>query len=299
MRREPAYSAVIPVFNSAEIIELTTAACSRFFEENLLTYELLLIDDGSTDQTWPVLEQIAATNNHVIAVRLLRNYGQHDAVHCGLSLSRGEYVVVLDDDLQNPPSEIIHLIKKAEDGYDVVFGKFRRKQHSLIRRLGSWGVNWINTAVFDKPATLVLTNFKLLRRSVVARILTHRTSMPYINGLAILYAQNPGDVTVEHNERLQGKSNYTLRRLVSLALRVLFGYSLLPIRCATTLGLIASTIGILYGAVTRHFTMTLFSIMHCAVVILLGTIGEYVVRALTESSMKPYHVAAVARHHDD
>jgi glycosyltransferase involved in cell wall biosynthesis len=149
----PVYSAVIPVYNSAGVVGATIAACAEFFEQHGLTYEIVAVDDGSKDGSWDVLRSCSAANPRVITVRLLRNYGQHSAVHCGLAMSRGEHVIILDDDLQNPPGEIIHLIEAAEEGADAVFGKYVRKRHSLSRRIGSWLTNHINTAVFDKPSS--------------------------------------------------------------------------------------------------------------------------------------------------
>ena len=305
----PAYSAVIPVYNSAGVVGDAIDACVTFFEKRKLTYEIIAVDDGSTDSSWEVLQSRAAANPYVIAVRLLRNYGQHSALHCGLGLSRGEYAIILDDDLQNPPDEIIHLIRSAEEGADVVFGKYLNKRHSLTRRIGSWLTNHVNTAVFDKPGNLVLTNFKLIERRVVDRILAHRTHFPYINGLAVLYARNPVNVVVEHRERTIGKSNYKLSKIIELLTRILFNYSAFPLRLLTLSGMIVAVFS--FTLATYVFAKALLvgtsvpgwasvavmlAFFNGMTLLLLGVLGEYVVRILKQTSRTdPYHVVEVAR----
>jgi len=303
----PAYSTVIPVFNSAGIVNDTIDACVLFFEEHGLHYEIVLVDDGSIDASWAVLRERAAQNPHIVAVRLLRNYGQHSAVHCGMAISRGARVVILDDDHQNSPAEIKHLIDKADAGHDLVFGRFRRKRHSLPRRIGSWIANHINTAVFDKPHHLVLTNFKLLERPVVDRILSHRTRFPYINGLALLYARRPADVLVEHRARTVGKSNYRLSTLVSLLTRVLFSYSAFPLRLVTSIGLVAALLSLGLAAIVFikalvvgtsvpgwASMMVIFTFFNGVTLLVLGILGEYVVRILMQTSVtEPYHVIEI------
>jgi glycosyltransferase involved in cell wall biosynthesis len=305
----PAYSAVIPVFNSAAIVGETVNACARFFEREGLSYEIVLVDDGSTDGSWEILKAAAAENAAVVAVRLLRNYGQHSAVHCGLALSRGEYVVVLDDDMQNRPEEILNLIQSAGAGADVVFGSFRRKRHSAVRRLGSWLTNHVNTAVFGKPKDLVLTNFKLLHRPLVDRILAHRTPFPYINGLAVMYAQRPTTATVEHHERRVGSSNYGAVRIAKLLTRIVFNYSAVPLRLVTVAGMIVAAASFCFGAYVLMKALivgttvpgwasvtVMMAFFNGMTLLVLGMIGEYLIRILKQISMaEPYHVVDVAR----
>ena len=122
---KPTYTAVIPVFNSAEILGETIAQTVRFFEEQQLEYELVLVNDGSVDSSWEVIRDNAAKNSRIVGINLLRNYDQHTANLCGLQNATGDYVITLDDDLQNPPQEIAHLIQTAREGHDVVFGVFQ------------------------------------------------------------------------------------------------------------------------------------------------------------------------------
>ena len=162
-----ACSVIVPVYNSehtvGEVIDRTAAAC----EQAGITYEIVLINDGSKDASWEVLEKKAAENEHVVAIDLLKNYGQHTAVFAGLFQTNGDYVVTIDDDLQNPPEEIPKILDVAKEGYDLVFGQFQRKRHPLYRRLGTKVVDWMNRRVFGKPKDLVLTNFRCIRRDVL------------------------------------------------------------------------------------------------------------------------------------
>ncbi|MGO9872195.1 MAG: glycosyltransferase family 2 protein, partial [Acidimicrobiia bacterium] len=146
------YSVVIPVFNSEPLVGSTIERTVAFFESHGFSYEVVLVNDGSTDGSWNVLRDAALRNPHVRAVNLLRNYGQHNANLCGLRHTHGDYVITMDDDLQNPPEEIIHLIDEAMTGPDVVFGKFRHKQAAPHRTLGSKAIGLINRRIFGQPA---------------------------------------------------------------------------------------------------------------------------------------------------
>ena len=171
------YSAVIPVFKSATIVGDTIDQTVAFFEAFGCDYEVIAVNDGSPDGSWAVLAQKAAANPRILAIDLLRNYGQHTALLCGLKQSSGDYVITLDDDLQNPPAEIVHLIRAAGEGHDVVFGRFRQKQHAAYRRLGSRMVGLLNDRIFHKPEDLVLSNFRIIRRDVVDRVCAYRTQL--------------------------------------------------------------------------------------------------------------------------
>ena len=186
-------SVVIPVYNSAEILSRTVEATVEFLESLHQPYEVILVNDGSRDGSWDVLRDEFQQHRHVIAINMLKNYGQHTATLCGLRHSRGEYAVTLDDDMQNPPGEIAHLLDKVDAGHDLVFGRYVQKMHSPVRRLGSRLVNQLNARIFGKPKDIKLTNFRIMDRRLVDRILSHKTNYPYINGLAIMYAHRPAN----------------------------------------------------------------------------------------------------------
>ena len=200
------------------------------FESAGLRYQVVLVNDGSRDGSWDVIGERAARSPHVVALDLLRNYGQHHANLAGMREATGDFVITMDDDLQNPPDQALLLIDKALEGHDVVFGRFERKQARGYRRLGSRMINVINRRVFEQPPGLAVSNFRILRRDVVERICGSRTAHPYITGQALMFSNDPADVLVRHDPRPVGTSNYGMRRIVSLVLTILFSYSVFPLR---------------------------------------------------------------------
>lgn len=298
------YSVVIPVFNSEPIVGTTIERTVAFFEGQGLSYEIVLVNDASTDGSWEVLRTAAARYPHVRAVNLLRNYGQHNANLCGMRRAKGDYIVTMDDDLQNPPEEIIHLIEKAMTGPDVVFGKFRHKQASAHRTLGSKAINMINRRVFHQPADLTVSNFRILRRDVVDRICKSRSAYPYITGQALLYSNRPANVEVEHAPRGAGKSTYSPVRIAKLVLRILFSYSLFPLRFSAVIGFLTSVLSFAIGVafivhhVVTHATVAgwtslivLMAFFNGVIILMLSMLGEYMLRTLQQvTEMEPYHV---------
>jgi glycosyltransferase involved in cell wall biosynthesis len=302
---KPKYTALIPVFNSAEILGKTIAQTVGFFEEEQLEYELVLVNDGSVDSSWQVICENAAKNDRIVGINLLQNYGQHTANLCGLDHSTGDYVITLDDDLQNPPAEIIHLIRKASEGHDVVFGVFQTKRHSLWRQLGSKMISALNTHIFRKPPGLTVSNFRILRRDVVDRICAQHGHYPYTTGLALSFSNNPANVTVDHHAREIGKSSYSLLRICRLVAVILFSYSSFPLRLMAGMGFAISAGSFLVAAsyLIKNLAMgsavpgwttliVLLSFFNGVTILMLSMLGEYVIRILNQiSTSRPYEVA--------
>jgi glycosyltransferase involved in cell wall biosynthesis len=308
---EPKYSVVIPVYNSAGIVGQVIDQTGAFFSQHGWDYEIILVNDGSRDKSWEVISQKARENPHVIAINLMRNYGQHTAVYCGFEHSTGDFVITIDDDLQNPPEEIIHLIDKmGEGGYDTIFGRFKQKRHSGVRNLGSYGIRLINNRIFHCPKDIVPTNFRLIRREVIERILQYHTAYPYITGLVLMFSGRIGNAWVEHRERQEGKSNYNFYKIMSLVLRILFNYSVLPLRLVSTIGFVISLLSFLAGILliinkllqnvqAEGWTgiMVMLAFFNGMIILLLGMLGEYTVRILQQISSKEiYHTKEVVKH---
>ncbi len=311
MTATPTYSVVIPVYNSAKIVALVITRTIAFFEKHGWSYEIILVNDGSRDNSWQVIAAQAAQLPHVIAINLLRNYGQHNAVFCGIAQSRGQYVITIDDDLQNPPEEIIHLVTQMQVGnHDVVFGRFRQKQHSLGRRVGSGLIRMINNHVFYCPPDIVPSNFRLMHRAVIERMMGYTTAYPYTTGLALMFAQSIGNVWVEHRERHEGKSNYNFVLILNLVLRILFNYSIWPLRVVTMTGFIISFVSFMVGVVlvirrlidnihTPGWTgiMVMVVVLNGLIILMLGMLGEYTVRILQQmNSKETYHIKDIVNH---
>jgi glycosyltransferase involved in cell wall biosynthesis len=294
MEQTPTYSVVIPVYNSARIVASVVERSVSFFRTQGWSYEIILVNDGSRDASWSVIAELARLHESVIAINLLRNYGQHNAVFAGMHRSRGAFVITIDDDLQNPPEEISHLVRVANEGqHDVVFGKFQQKKHSLVRRIGSGIIRTMNNRIFLCPAAITPSNFRLMRRDVVTRMLDYKTSYPYTTGLALMFAHSVGNASVQHLERAEGKSNYNLYKIISLVLRILFNYSIWPLRLVTLTGFSISIISFLIGIVVvlrklldniqiEGWTgiIVMLAILNGLIILMLGMLGEYVIRIL-------------------
>ena len=294
MEQTPTYSVVIPVYNSARIVATVVERSVAFFRTQGWSCEIILVNDGGRDASWAVIAELARSHESVIAINLLRNYGQHNAVFAGMHQSRGAFVITIDDDLQNPPEEISHLVRVANEGqHDVVFGKFQQKKHSLVRRIGSGIIRTMNNRIFLCPAAITPSNFRLMRRDVVTRMLDYKTSYPYTTGLALMFAHSVGNASVQHLERAEGKSNYNLYKIISLVLRILFNYSIWPLRLVTLTGFAISFVSFLIGVIVvarklldniqiEGWTgiIVMLAVLNGLIILMLGMLGEYVIRIL-------------------
>lgn len=303
-RAEFTYSIVVPVYNSVEIVGRTVDTIVDVFESAGLAYELVLVNDGSRDGSWEVIAGRASDNPRITALNLLRNYGQHFANLAGMREASGDYVITLDDDLQNPPDQALLLIDEAMTGRDVVFGRFEQKKAAGYRRIGSKLIGMINRRIFAQPPTLVVSNFRILRRDVVDRICASRVAYPYITGQALMYSTDRSNTTVRHDPRPAGKSTYGLSRILRLVLTILFAYSSYPLRFAASIGAIVAGLSFVLGAVYLVRAMVgestvpgwtslivLLAFFNGVTIALLSMLGEYVVRTLnTVSTVDHYHV---------
>jgi len=299
------YSVVIPVYNSEALVGETVDRVVEVFTRAGLKHEVILVNDGSSDGSWDVIAGRARTHPQVTAINLLKNYGQHHANLAGFRESTGDFVITMDDDLQNPPEESLKLIDKAMHGHDVVFGKFERKQSAGYRRIGTRLIGAINRRIFLQPPDLVVSNHRILRRDVVDRICAARNAHPYITGQALIYSSNRANVSVRHDTRPAGKSNYSLLRILSLVLTILFSYSSWPLRVTAMGGFAVAGLSFLLGAfyllsafwrdtqVEGWTTLVvLVAVFSGLIIAMLSMIGEYVVRTLDAvSTLESFHVA--------
>ncbi|GAB2556529.1 glycosyltransferase family 2 protein [Spirosoma aerophilum] len=301
-------SVVIPVYNS----ERTVAPLVDRLQACLAgqSFEIILVNDGSTDGVEAICQQLEENYETVEFVSLRRNFGEFNAVLCGLNQARGQYVVIIDDDFQNPPEAILTLVDAAEAGhYDVVYSRYAQKQHHWFRNLGSWVVNTLTTYSIDKPRDLYLSSFKLIRREVVDEVIRYHGPFPYIDGLIFRVTRHVGTVEVPHNTRAEGKSNYTFRKLVSLFMNVFVGYSLWPIRLFTVLGAALLALGTVSGVflliarlnnlipLTGWSFVVWMILMGVGIQLLfLGVLGEYLGKLfMAYSGLPPYVIKKEVR----
>jgi len=238
-------SICIPVFNGAKTIEALIEKTRHELKDYSL--EFVLVNDGSKDESDAVCSCISEQYEDVKYICLRRNFGEHNAVMCALNHCTGDYAVIIDDDFQNPPSEIRKLIQEANSGFDVVYAKYRKKQHSFFRNLGSKFNDRVATWLIGKPKDLYLCSFKLIRKEVVQEIIKYKGPFPYIDGLILRVTDNISSVYVEHLPRKEGRSNYTLPRLINLWLNMFINFSIKPLRIVTFIGLITAIICVALG----------------------------------------------------
>ena len=213
----------------------------------------------------------------------------------------------MDDDLQNPPEEIPKLIKCAHEGYDLVLGKFITKQHSFTRRLGSKLVGWLNRKVFDIDDKLVLSNFRIIHRSVIERVCQDESFNPYIPGLLLKYSATQGNVEVKHEPRSIGVSNYSSSKILHLVAIILFNYSSIPLRFTAAFGFIITILSfalsifyfidaLINGSSIPGWSSlaVMISFFSGFLILLLSIIGEYMIRILRQfSSHSSYEIKEI------
>jgi undecaprenyl-phosphate 4-deoxy-4-formamido-L-arabinose transferase len=299
----PALSFVIPMYNSAA----TIAAVVREIEGLAIPggHEIILVNDGSPDNTSQVTrELVRSARVPITVVEHARNFGEHNAVLTGWRHARGEHIVNLDDDGQNPPAEAVRLWEHAKSSdLDVVFGHYEVKRHAAWRNAGSWLTNRMTDIALDKPPGFYLSSFRCVSAFVAKEVAEYSGPYPYIDGLLLQVTQRIGSITVRHEERQDGKSGYTLRRLARLWLSAWLNFSLLPLRTATILGLITATLGIVaFGVVVWLWTtnrgpgygwgwvMATVLVFSGTQLVLLGLMGEYLGRMFLTVNQRPQSV---------
>lgn len=293
-------SFVVPLHNTGEALHLLLDAFRTLKLEE--SWELVLVDDGSTDGTFTAARRLLAEFPvPVILVELARNFGEHAAVLEAYRRSRGRLVVNLDDDLQNPVPEALKLLAHLrESEAEVVYSYYREKKHHWLRNLTSLAANRCATFLLGKPRDLYLSSFRALRRELIERIISYRGPYPYIDGLILGATNRISRLEVAHAERTVGTSGYTVRKLVRLAMSLLFDFSVMPLRLASVLGVVLCALG---AAILAEVVLeTLFvgqrqlgwgslmgalAVFSGAQLLMLGIIGEYVGRAFLTVSGKP------------
>ncbi|OAI56896.1 hypothetical protein AYO49_03340 [Verrucomicrobiaceae bacterium SCGC AG-212-N21] len=299
-RRTPDVSFVIPLyFTGMGIVKLLHAFRNLPPEDE---YEIVLVNDGSTDDTLSLArEVIPELKVPVILVDLARNFGEHAAVLEGFRHARGRYIVNLDDDLQNPVSEALKLVAHLrKTNADVVYSYYDRKQHHWFRNFGSWLTNRMAVFMLQKPEDLYLSSFRAMKRELVERIIGYAGPYPYVDGLILGATNRIERLQVKHRERLEGRSGYTLRKLVRLWANMFFNFSVMPLRFASVLGSILCLVGFfMLGLVLIEYfingvkqvgwgsLMAAVSIFSGSQLLILGVLGEYVGRAYMTVSRKP------------
>jgi undecaprenyl-phosphate 4-deoxy-4-formamido-L-arabinose transferase len=296
-------SVVIPVYRGAATIGPLAKELARLDIAGGL--ELVLVNDCSPDNSGEVIRSLAGQLPvPVIAVELARNFGEHNAVMAGYAVARGRYIINIDDDFQNPPSEVRKLYDYARTHpqFDVVYTRYPQKMHSAFRNLGSRFTNAMAGFLLDKPKGLYLSSFRCVNAFLRDQVIAYRGPYPYIDGLILQVTQRIGSIEVQHADRAQGQSGYTLRKLARLWLAMFVNFSVMPLRVSSLLGVAISLLGMLvavFAVVERLLYQTpqgWTSLMAAVLVfsgvqlLMLGLIGEYLGKLYLTAVGRPQFV---------
>lgn len=300
------YSVVVPVYNSERSLDELYERVKKTFEQEVReAFELVLVDDSSVDHSFTVMENLRKVDPRVKIIQLSKNYGQHCALLCGMNYSKGDFIITMDDDLQHPPEEIPKLIEEinVRDDLDVVIGAYDVKKHGIIRNLGTYMSGLVTARVFGNDRNLQLTSFRIMRRFIAENLLKMKVSYPRIGHLLLLVSNRIGNVTVEHDKRMYGKSGYSFKRLVKDFFHNISNNTALPLVFLRNIGLLSFALS---GCLALYYMIRYFvvgvSIEGWTTIILvllffsgltllgLGIVGEYLYRVLEETKKLPNYM---------
>ena len=240
-------SVVVPVYNSEKTVGQLVAELQRELEGKY-RYNIVLVNDGGKDSSPQICRKLAEEDHRVRFISFYRNFGQLSAILAGLREADGEIIVVMDDDLQNPPAEIHKLIDAIHQGYDFVFGaSTSRPRHSYWRNVASHLNAKMNELVFQKPKGLRVSSYYAIRQGVAREVTRYDGPFPYISGFIFRTTRNGCNIPVQHNARQYGRSGYGLFKLLCLSLNGMTNFSILPLRLSTWVGFASSALGMLFS----------------------------------------------------
>jgi glycosyltransferase involved in cell wall biosynthesis len=302
--QEMLVSIVIPVFNSSETIRNVVCDCIAKFC-GIYELEVILVNDCSTDKSHDVCKSLCDDFSETVKyLKLAKNFGEHNAVMAGLNFAKGDYIITMDDDGQNPPSEALKLVLKAVDSKaDVVFSKYSSKKHSPVRNFMSKINDMVASVMLKKPRGLYLSSFRVISKKVVHEVIKYDLPFPYIDGLILRASSNIATELSIHEPRAHGKSGYTLRKLLKLWLNMFTSFSILPLRIATVVGMLFSVFGFAFGIFTIFERIlnpnlpvgwatiaVLISFLGGVQLVALGVVGEYLGRIFLGANKQPQFI---------
>lgn len=294
-------SIVVPVYNSEKSLPQLAARLAQVLPEIADRYELILVNDGSRDDSWTVVQKLSTQYDWARGINLMRNYGQHNALLCGIRAARFEIVVTMDDDLQHPPEEIPHLLRELESGFDVVYGAPQTQNHSFLRTLASEATKIVLQNAMGADVARRISAFRAFRTHLRRAFADYGGSFVSVDVLLTWGTSRFKAVFVEHNRRAVGETNYTLRKLVAHAINMITGFSVLPLQAASVVGFAFTIFGIaiLIYVVGRYvwdggssvpgfpFLAAMIAIFSGVQLFSLGVIGEYLARMYARSMNRP------------
>ena len=296
-------SVIIPVYQSEPILPELVRRITLALSTEDLQYEIILVNDGSSDGSWSAIEKVAASCSHVRAIDLMRNFGQHNALLCGIRAARFEVIVTMDDDLQHSPEEILNLVRKLNEGYDVVYGTPQKEQHGFLRSLASRVTKIALQKTMGADTARNVSSFRAFRSPLRQAFMNYQSPVVSIDVLLTWGARRFAAISIPHKPRHAGSSTYTFRKLVLHALNLITGFSTWPLQLASVMGFVMTLfgLGILGFVVVRYliqgdvvpgfpFLASVLAIFSGAQLFALGIIGEYLARIYARMLERPPYV---------
>jgi glycosyltransferase involved in cell wall biosynthesis len=296
-------SLIVPVYNSEATLEELIGRLSSVLEASLDAFEIILVNDGSRDNSWHGIVELAAADPCVRGIDLMRNYGQHNALLCGARAAKYEVIITMDDDLQHPPEEIPKLLDKLAEGYDVVYGTPQKEQHGLWRNLASQVTKLALQSSMGVKTARNVSAFRAFRTPVRDAFANYQGPFVSIDVLLTWGTTRFAATPVRHDPRQIGASNYTFRKLASHALDMMTGFSILPLQLASLVGFCFTLfgLGVLVYVLGRYvieggsvpgfpFLASTIAIFSGAQLFALGIMGEYLARVHFRTMERPAYV---------
>ena len=300
------YSVVVPVYNSEHTLEDLYHRLEKVFRETLKEdFELILVDDGSKDRSYEVMEKLRSRDHRVKIIQMARNFGQHPALLCGFAHVKGDFVVTMDDDLQHQPEELPKMVRVMEErpDVDVIIASYEGRKHGPIRKLGTKVSVWATSKMLGKDPNLQITSYRLIRRFLVDAMLQTNTYLPQIGNLLVLSSNRIINVPVQHADRAYGKSGYSFKRLVKDLIYDITAHSAFPLLMVRNIGIISFLVSMVMAVyyLVRYFTMgisvegwtsqMLVMLAFFGLVLLsIGIMGIYLMNILNEAKKMPHYV---------
>lgn len=299
-------SVVIPVYGSEKVLPELVVRLQRALDQIEVAqrgYEIIFVCDCSPDQSWRVIKELSARYGFVRGILLRMNAGQHNALMAGFARARGGIVVTMDDDLQHSPDDIASLLEELAQGRDVVYARFKQRKHAAWKVAGSKLNDRVASYLMQKPKGLYLSPFRAMTAAICVDILRYQGPYVYVDGLILSVTRNIGTVDVDHHERFAGDSGYSLRKSISLWLKMATSFSIVPLRITSALGIFFASVGFLFAMLLVIQKLTIdrmpigWSSLIVTVLIIggvqllaLGMLGEYLGRVLLTLNSRPQYV---------
>ena len=307
MELQPGLSVIIPVYKSRDSLPLLYSRLTQCLAKSGMDYEIILVEDDGGDGSWEFIRELAGSDRHVKPIKLSRNFGQHNALLCGIRNASMEISITIDDDLQNPPEEIPLLLRRLEEGFDVVYGTPNHERHGFLRDMASVVTKMALQGAMGVATARKVSSFRAFRTRL--RVAFERFQTPFLSIDVLLTwgTSRFSSVTVRHDNRTIGVSHYTLGKLINHALNMVTGFSTFPLRLASWMGFAFTFFGFLiltyvvlqFLLVRGHvpgfpFLASIIAIFSGAQLFALGVIGEYLARMHLRSQAKPAYVVEMS-----